>query len=279
MTLSQDRRRSFVAAIVIALGSANAGAQQVGAVAATNGQIDLGYSYSDLSLDVQPGFLTPQLTFNSLDIGGQLNFPIYSFLGGSVRAFAGSQRTDVDYPTNPWLGVGGVSFSCAQEGWGGGASLFARDPELGRIRGNWSAARVPVGCDYETEYSATRTQYGLDVEAYLDRWTIAALVTRSSLEYGEGVRLGFNSYGGGISYYPSVDWRIGGGYRYLPDSKFDTYVIDVEYQPGWLGSRWSAKMGYARGDNDYSRTNAYTLVISYYFGPTADLLKRDRYLR
>src|SRR5262245_7556553 len=87
------------AGAVLLLSAANAVAQDVRAVAETNGQLGVAYSQTDFYFAELPTFLAPPEVANySAGTSAQLNFPIWNWLGGSLRADAGRSKIKVEFP-------------------------------------------------------------------------------------------------------------------------------------------------------------------------------------
>jgi hypothetical protein len=221
-------------------------------------------------------------TSTGLGIRGSVNFPVWRFVGASASAEAAIARTETDIPES--LFDPAFSFSCTQDQWATSGAVFVRDPTLGRIRGNYAVARVPL-CGYssssgEIENGVTNTTRGADVEYYLSRWTVAARVARTSTREAGQRCCGENQYGGQVAFYPTTDWRIAAGYATTPGSSgIETYTVAAEYQPAWLGNQLGIGLTYQRLSADWLTANFVRATVTYYFGDLPDLLTRDRHFR
>lgn len=255
------------------------------AVEEVNGEASLDYAYSRLSgrgvtLERQTG-----------SIGARWNVPIWQFVGGSIGALGGRERADVDLAIP---GIPEASFSCDANLWSAVGALFLRDPTIGRVRASYDYGEQPTGCGYSSTFGedirrAKSYTYGLDAEYYFENWTIAAGAFRNtqkdtfpaipffSIEEME-FRTSLDRYSFGLIYYPTKDWRLGASVGRV-EGEFDfhetTYAFSAEYQPPVFGSRATVALVYGRGFD----TDTVGLRLTWFFGPQADLQRRDRYFR
>jgi hypothetical protein len=254
------------------------GASEQDAVAALNSELTgfVQYGSSD-----DPSFGL-DVTSTGLGIRGSVNVPVWRFIGASASAEAALARTETDVPASPFDPA--FSFSCTQDQWATSGTVFVRDPTLGRIRGNYGVARVPL-CGYssssgEIENGVTNTTHGADVEYYLSRWTVAARIARTSTREAGQRCCGENQYGGQVAFYPTNDWRVAAGYATTPGSSgIETYTFAAEYQPAGLGNQLGIGLTYQRLSADWLTANFVRATVTYYFGDLPDLLTRDRHFR
>lgn len=254
------------------------GASEQDAVAALNGELAGVAQYGSTD---DPYFGLDN-TSTALGIRGSVNFPVWRIIGASASAEAALARTETDVPAG--LFDPAFSFSCTQDQWATSGAVFVRDPTLGRVRGNYEVARVPL-CGYssssgEIENGVTNTTYGADVEYYFSRWTVAARFARTSTREAGQRCCGDNQYGGQVAFYPTTAWRISGGYATTPGSSgIETYTVAAEYQPAWLANQLGIGLTYQRLSADWLTANFVRATVTYYFGDLPDLLTRDRYFR
>lgn len=225
-------------------------------------------------------------------IAARWNVPIWELVGGSIAAMGGRDHLDVHFGQEfgePF------SFSCSMNSWSGAGALFLRDPKVGRVRGTYIYGEQPTGCGVSSSFGtegfrAKSATYGLDAEYYFENWTVAAGAFRNtqkdtypafpefSIEAME-FRTTLDRYSFGLTYYPTKDWRLGATVSRLQGNSnvFDetTYGLSAEYQPPIFDSRASVALIYARGFD----ANTVGLRLTWFFGPQADLQRRDRYFR
>jgi hypothetical protein len=254
------------------------GASEQDAVAALNSEL-AGFVQYGSTDDAYFGLDT---TSTGLGVRGSVNLPVWRFIGASVSAEAAIARNETDVPSS--LFDPAFSFSCTQDQWATSGTAFVRDPTIGRIRGHYEVARIPL-CGYssssgEIENGVTNTTYGADVEYYFSRWTVAARFDRASTREAGQRCCGDNQYGGQVAFYPTTAWRISGGYATTPGSSgIETYTVAAEYQPAWLGNQLGIGLTYRRLSADWLTANFVRATITYYFGDLPDLLTRDRHFR
>lgn len=276
-------RLSELMALVLLPVSAVALADEPSAIAALNGQGSISYDYVDTEYDPSPyGIPKWTATQSTPILSGQVNVPLWHYLGASALASVGYAKKDFEADASPYFA--GAAASCTDPHWSLGGSAFARKIGLGRVGGSYTRGRS-FSCGWSSSEGSisqafTTTDYGADIEGYWGRMTISADYKRQSTDYGIYGRVSGNLYRAQLAAYPSVEWRLVGKYTHIPESD-GTYMygFNVEYQPEQLGNRWAVQVRYQRLNGDFNASDTYGISILYYFGPAVDLLTRDREYR
>jgi hypothetical protein len=114
--------------------------------------------------------------------------------------------------------------------------------------------------------------YRLAVEAYLGDFTLGA--SHISTELEDGPKLESDSFS--ASWYPidSVRISLSGGDLYDQD----TYGIEVEHQPEFMGNSLSVLLGYSTVDRE-QEISTINFGVIYHFGTKVELKTRDRQYR
>lgn len=239
------------------------------AVQATNLSLGLVASDSDTKDSTSNG------TFG---LGGLVTMPIGKFLGASLGgAYSRSTaRTsdvlrDVTSPTS-------TRPSCRFNNRDLSASLFARWPRWGRISASYGNGQLTSDCGDQSEFVSTGDdQMGTDsyrfaAEAYLGDFTFGANHTSTELE--DGPKLESNLFS--ASWYPIDDLRVSlsGGDLY----EQDTYGIEIEHQPEFMGESLGVVLGYSVVDRE-QQVGTISFSVVYHFGTKVELKTRDREYR
>jgi hypothetical protein len=226
-----------------------------------NGSVSADGSYGDGSYT----------TIQSYGASAALNVPFWRFLGGSAFASTYRTRTKADFSD---LGLGGPYV----EGQGDsslGAAMFARNPELGRLR-----------FKYQETVQSNQFAYAGELEAYLSRWTVAGGVERAGIKDvwtspTTTTRIADNTYLVGASFYPLDELRLDARANILERDAGRIYSAGVEWLPSFVGLPFSARFSYTRvsGDVVFVTNNIYGFSVTYFFAPTVSLLTLDRAFR
>lgn len=243
------------------------------AVAAVNGDLSIGYLYNSIG-DASSA------TLQSYGATATINLPIWKFIGASASLYASRSRFKAEFAK---LGLGEDIKASANE-WGADGSIFVRDPTIGRIRATYANALSYRGDPFPSY------QYGIDGEYYLAQWTVAAGLTRrpTDIWFADGPfdpvqqkRINLTNYLVSAAAYPVDEVRIDVGYERVDVPVVDginAYRVGVEYQPAFLGNRFSGGLTLRRLDAP-SNTNVYGVSLTWFFGAQPDLKTRDRYYR
>lgn len=168
--------------------------------------------------------------------------------------------------------------SCRFNNSDAAVSVFARRATLGRVSASYGKGKVSSDCGDESVFVSTGDDsLGLDyyrvaAEAYLWDFTVGAVHTSTELE--DGPKLESNIFSG--SWYPldSLKVTLSGGDLY----EQDTYGIEVEHQPEFMGNSLSVSLGYSVVDQE-EQVGTISFSVVYHFGTKAELKARDRLYR
>ena len=158
------------------------------------------------------------------------------------------------------------------------AGLFARRPTLGRISASYGKGDVTSDCGDESVFVSTGDDsmgidyYRVAAEAYLWDFTVGATHTSAELEDGPTLESDiFNA-----SWYPidSVKITLSGGDLY----EQDTYGIEIEHQPEFMGNSLGVSLGYSVIDRD-QEIGTINFSVVFHFGTKVELKTRDRQYR
>lgn len=239
------------------------------AVQATNFSLGLVASDSDTKDSTSNG------TFG---LGGLVTMPIGKILGASLggaysRSTARTSDVLLDV-TSP----NSTRPSCRFNNRDLSASLFARWPSRGRISASYGNGLLTSDCGDQSEFVSTgKDEMGTDsyrfgAEAYLGDFTLGANHTSTELE--DGPKLESNIFS--ASWYPIDDLRftLSGGDLY----EQDTYGIEIEHQPEFMGEALGVVLGYSIVDRE-QRVGTISFSVVYHFGTKIELKTRDREYR
>lgn len=158
------------------------------------------------------------------------------------------------------------------------ASLFARWPSLGRISASYGNGQLSSDCGEESVFVTTGDDemgsdyYRAAAEAYLWDFTFGAQYTSTELE--DGPKLESNIFN--ASWYPIDSLRVtlSGGDLY----EQDTYGIELEHQPEFMGDSLGVVLGYSVVDRE-QEVGTISFSVVYHFGTKVALKTRDREYR
>jgi hypothetical protein len=242
---------------------------EVKAVQKTNFSLGLVASDSDTKDSTSNG------TFG---LGGLVTMPIGKLFGASLggaysrtTARTGDVLLDVTSAdsTRP---------SCRFNNRDLSASLFARSPSLGRVSVSYGNGLLTSDCGDQSAFVSTgddemgTDSYRAAAEAYLGNFTFGANYTSTELEDGPKLESSLFS----ASWYPMEDLRVtlSGGDLYDQD----TYGIEVEHQPEFMGDGLSVLLGYSIVDRE-QKVGTISFSVVYHFGTKVELKTRDREYR
>lgn len=211
-------------------------------------------------------------------LGGIVTMPIGKIVGASLSgAYSRSTaRTsdvllDVSSPeqTRP---------SCRFNNTELAASVFARWPSIGRVSVSYGNGSLSSDCGEQSAFvytgddSLDTDNYRFSAEAYLGDFTLGASHTATELE--DGPKLESNLFN--ASWYPinSVRVTLSGGDLY----EQDTYGIEIEHQPEFMGDSLGVALGYSVVDRD-QEVGTISFSVVYHFGTKVELKTRDRQYR
>jgi hypothetical protein len=239
------------------------------AVQATNFSLGLVASDSDTKNSTSNG------TFG---LGGQVTMPIGKLFGASL-AGAYSRSTartsdvllDVTSPTS-------TRPSCRFNNTDLSANVFARMPNLGRVSLGYGKGNLTSDCGDQSVFVSTgddelgTDNYRVAAEAYWGNFTFGANHTQTELEDGPKLESNLLS----ASWYPinSVRVTLSGGDQF----EQDTYGIELEHQPEFMGDSLGVVLGYSVVDRE-QQVGTINFSVVYHFGTKIELKTRDREYR
>lgn len=257
----------LVGSILVGAGSAHA---QSRAVESLNFEADFESTDSDTSGSTSNGTL-------ALNLRGTI--PIGSVFGAALSASYSESRVRTrDVVENEDGTLSGIRPSCNFDNLSGDVTLFARRPTLGRIAVSYGTGRLGSDCSQTSFFvpsgddSLSTDHYTFDIELYWRSFTIGASHTTLSLE--DAPEIETTTITG--SWYPLDSLRVSLFGNDLYDE--DTYGIELEHQPQFLGDGFGIHLSYAKTDAEPS-TRSINLGLTYYFGKRVSLLVRDRHYR
>lgn len=209
------------------------------------------------------------------------NIPIWGFLGGSLSGAYTHSEVKVRRlleETSGETATGKESQSCAFSDTDLGASLFVRDPSLGRVGLSYGRGKYSSNCGDRSLFlpsnddSMTTKSLRAFGEFYWRDLTLAADHTETSFEHGEKLK----SNTATLSWYAFDNFRVAvtGNDLYSKNE----YGILLVNQPEFLGNDFSVSLGYSiRNVKPEVRTVSFNLI--YHFGTSVNLIDRDRKYR
>lgn len=244
-------------------------AQTQRAVQSTNFSLGLVASDSDTKDSTSNG------TFG---LGGIVTMPIGDWFGASVagnfsRTTARTSEVLFDVESEQ-----STRPSCRFNNSDAVVGLFARRATLGRVSASYGKGKVSSDCGDDSVFVSTGDDnlgidyYRLAAEAYLWDFTLGAVHTSTELE--DGPKLESNLFN--ASWYPfdSVRVTLSGGDLYDQD----TYGIEIEHQPEFMGNSLGVALGYSVVDRD-QEVGTINFSVVYHFGTKVELKTRDRQYR
>lgn len=211
-------------------------------------------------------------------LGGILTMPIGKIFGASV---SGAYSRSTARTSDVLLDVASADStrpSCRFNNTDLSASLFARWPRLGRVSFSYGNGQLTSDCGDQSMFVSTGDdELGTDnyralAEAYLGDFTVGANYTSTELE--DGPKLESNIFN--ASWYPIDSLRVtlSGGDLY----EQDTYGIELEHQPDFMGNSLSVTLGYSVVDRE-QEVGTVNFSVFYHFGTKVELKTRDRQYR
>src|SRR5690606_28259449 len=139
----------------------------------------------------------------------------------------------------------------------------------GQLESDCGAQSVFVGTGTDTMGTDYLT---VALEAYL--WDFTVFGSRTTTELERGPELDTDAYG--LSWYPfdSLKVTLSGGQLYDQDS----YGIELEHQPEFMGDGLSVTLGYSVLDRE-QEISTISFSVFYHFGTKVPLKIRDREYR
>ena len=260
---------SLLAALNLASNVAIAAEPTQRAVQSTNFSLGLVASDSDTKGSTSNG------TFG---LGGIATMPIGDWLGASL---AGNYSRTTARTSDVLFDVASQQStrpSCRFNNSDAAVSLFVRRATLGRVSASYGKGKVSSDCGDESVFVSTGDDsldidyYRLAAEAYLWDFTVGAVHTSTELD--QGPKLESNIFN--ASWYPldSVRVTLSGGDLY----EQDTYGIEIEHQPEFMGNSLGVSLGYSVVDRE-QEIGTISFSVVYHFGTKVELKARDRQYR
>jgi hypothetical protein len=167
--------------------------------------------------------------------------------------------------------------SCRFNNSDASVSVFARR-SLGKVSASYGKGKVSSDCGDESVFVSTGEDsldldfYRVAAEAYLWDFTVGAVHTSTELENGPKLESDIAN----ASWYPinSVRVTLFGGDLYDQD----TYGIEIEHQPEFMGDSLGVALGYSVVDRD-QEVGTISFSVVYHFGTKVELKTRDRQYR
>jgi hypothetical protein len=259
----------LLAALQLATNVAAAAEPAPRAVQTTNWSLGLVASDSDTKDSTSNG------TFG---IKGIATLPIGSLFGASVE---GNYSRTTARTSDVLFDVASQNSSrqtCRFNNSDAAVSVFARKPTLGRIAASYGKGNVTSDCGDDSVFVSTGDDsmgidyYRVAAEAYLWNFTLGAVHT--STEPEDGSKLESDIFK--ASWYPIENLKVtlSGGDLYDQD----TYGIEIEHQPEFMGNSLGVALGYSVIDRD-QEIGTINFNVVYHFGPKVELKRRDRFYR
>lgn len=158
------------------------------------------------------------------------------------------------------------------------ATVFARWPSWGRVSVGYGNGNLSADCGEQSMFVSTgddemgTDNYRVGAEAYLGNFTFGANHTQTELE--DGPKLESNLFS--ASWYPINSLRVtlSGGDQFDQD----TYGIELEHQPEFMGDSLGVVVGYSVVDRE-QEVGTVSFSVVYHFGTKVELKTRDREYR
>lgn len=239
------------------------------AVQSTNFSLGLVASDSDTKDSTSNG------TFG---LGGIATVPIGNLFGASL---AGTYSRTTARTSDVLLNATSQTSSrpsCRFNNTEAAVTLFARRPSLGKVSASYGRGQLSSDCGDDSAFVSTgddelgTDSYRVAVEAYLGSFTVGA--ARTSTELEDGPKVESNAFD--ASWYPidSVRVTLSGGDLYDQD----TYGVEIEHQPEFMGDSLGVLLGYAVVDRE-REISTINFSVVYHFGTKVPLKARDRQYR
>lgn len=239
------------------------------AVQSTNYSLGLVASDSDTKDSTSNG---------TVGLGGTATLPLGEWFGASLAA---SYLRTTARTSDVLLDVASLQSSrpsCRFNNSDAAVSVFARRPALGRVSASYGKGKVSSDCGDDSVFVSTGEDslgtdyYRVAAAAYLWDFTLGAAHTATELEDGPKLKSDVFS----ASWYPidSVRVTLSGGDLYDQD----TYDIQIEHQPEFMGNSLGVALGYSVVDRA-QEIRTVNFSVLYYFGTKVELKTRDRQYR
>lgn len=233
------------------------------------------YSFGLVASDADTKESTSNGTFG---LAGAANLPIGDLFGATL---SGSYSRTTARTSDVLFDVASQNSSrqsCRFNNSDLAATVFARRPTLGRISASYGKGDLTSDCGDESVFVSTgEDSMGIDyyrvaAEAYLGNFTVGGTHTSSELEDGPTLESDIFA----ASWYPidSVKVTVSGGDLYDQD----TYGIEVEHQPEFMGNSLGVALGYSVIDRE-QEISTINFSVVYHFGTKVELKTRDRQYR
>lgn len=260
---------SLLAALQLASNLAAAAEPAQRAVQSTNFSLGLIASDSDTKDSTSNG------TFG---LGGSANMPVGNWFGASL---GGSYSRTTARTSDVLFDVASQTSSrqtCRFNNSDASVGLFARRPTLGRVSASYGKGKVTSDCGDESVFVSTGDDtmgidyYRVGAEGYLGNFTFGAVHTATEPEDGEKLESDIFS----ASWYPIDNLKVtlSGGDLY----EQDTYGIEIEHQPEFMGNSLGVALGYSVIDRD-QEIGTINFSVVFHFGTKVELKTRDRAYR
>jgi len=263
-------RRLLFASVIGSLLTATGAHAQSRAVETFHFESELHSTDSDTKGSTSNGTL-------GIDFRGTL--PLGSYFGASLSAGYAETRVRTRRVVENEDGtLSGIRPSCNFDNLDGEVALFARRPTLGRISVSYGIGRLGSDCSDNSFFipsggdSLDTERYSVSAEVYWRNFTLGASQTTLSMD--NGPELDVTEVKG--SWYPLQSLRVTLFGNDLYDE--DTYGIELEHQPQFLGDGFGVRLSYSDSDAE-PNTRTVQLSLTYYFGKRVPLLVRDRQYR
>lgn len=202
------------------------------------------------------------LSYKNYAIFSSVNIPIYKYLGSSIYAGTGHSKVDYEY----------FNDSSTDNYYYGGANIFLRDSEIGKIGIFFEYAKDFVKFD-SFKYNSSSNTTAFYADYYFDDFTVWQTIYR--YEYQNEKQDGI-PYALGVSWYIQDNARIGFSY-YHNDNNYDenSYRFSFAYQPSFF----SDSVELIAAHETSKENKIYQLSINYHFSTEVSLKSRDREYR
>lgn len=232
------------------------------------------YSFGLVASDSDTKDSTSNGTFG---LTGVANLPIGNLFGASLQ---GNYSRTTARTSDVLFDVASENSSrqtCRFNNSDVSASVFMRKQNLGRISASYGKGNAKSDCGDSVFVSTGEDNMGIDfykvaAEAYVWDFTFGAVHTSTEPENGAKLESDiFNA-----SWYPfdSLKVTLFGGDLYDQD----TYGIEIEHQPEFMGNSLGVALGYSVIDRD-QEIGTINFSVVYHFGTRVELKTRDRAYR
>lgn len=224
-----------------------------------------GVKESNYSLDAITSYhdLPSRTSSHSYGIGALANISLYKYLAAilSTNYF----NSEIKYENSS-------EYDSKYNQYGGGAGLFIRDPDIGKIGTSYHHFKTELSSNMNNDdYSYDTTT--IYVDYYISDFTLGALANHTEMK---------GQYDNSTSYTLDASWYILNSLKTQVqysnrDAKHysnDYYSLSASYQPPYFSDSLELLTSYETSNDD----NSYYLSLSYHFLATS-LKNRDRNYR